>query len=193
MVTSCASQIVDRRTTMARLESVLVLYFALILTVVVSEPRTLVLEDLMNRAGNLLKSYGVRETTLNDAKVYLKENVGDAEELSQATTTAKDSLESAMNVFLKNVKDTKIEENPSVVDSMKGLVQALVVPSSSKEHKINFDLLDGVSLGRSLTILSPYVSHLLSLVVPYFKAFISLIYMFFSAISLTIGFQWSKK
>ena len=191
MVTSCASQIVDRRTTMARLESVLVLYFALILTVVVSEPRTLVLEDLMNRAGNLLKSYGVRETTLNDAKVYLKENVGDAEELSQATTTAKDSLESAMNVFLKNVKDTKIEENPSVVDSMKGLVQALVVPSSSKEHqhKINFDLLDGVSLGRSLTILSPYVSHLLSLVVPYFKAFISLIYMFFSAISLTIGFQ----
>ena len=191
MVTSCASQIVDRRTTMARLESVLALYFALILTVVVSEPRTLVLEDLMNRAGNLLKSYGVRETTLNDAKVYLKENVGDAEELSQATTTAKDSLESAMNVFLKNVKDTKIEENPSVVDSMKGLVQALVVPSSSKEHqhKINFDLLDGVSLGRSLTILSPYVSHLLSLVVPYFKAFISLIYMFFSAISLTIGFQ----
>ena len=191
MVTSCASQIVDRRTTMARLESVLVLYFALILTVVVSEPRTLVLEDLMNRAGNLLKSYGVRETTLNDAKVYLKENVGDAEELSQATTTAKDSLQSAMNVFLKNVEDTKIEENPSVVDSMKGLVQALVVPSSSKEHqhKINFDLLDGVSLGRSLTILSPYVSHLLSLVVPYFKAFISLIYMFFSAISLTIGFQ----
>ena len=191
MVTSCASQIVDRRTTMARLESVLVLYFALILTVVVSEPRSLVLEDLMNRAGNLLKSYGVRETTLNDAKVYLKENVGDAEELSQATTTAKDSLESAMNVFLKNVEDTKIEENPSVVDSMKGLVQALVVPSSSKEHqhKINFDLLDGVSLGRSLTILSPYVSHLLSLVVPYFKAFISLIYMFFSAISLTIGFQ----
>ena len=191
MVTSCASQIVDRRTTMARLESVLVLYFALILTVVVSEPRTLVLEDLMNRAGNLLKSYGVRETTLNDAKVYLKENVLDAEELSQATTTAKDSLQSAMNVFLKNVEDTKIEENPSVVDSMKGLVQALVVPSSSKEHqhKINFDLLDGVSLGRSLTILSPYVSHLLSLVVPYFKAFISLIYMFFSAISLTIGFQ----
>ena len=191
MVTSCASQIVDRRTTMARLESVLVLYFALILTVVVSEPRSLVLEDLMNRAGNLLKSYGVRETTLNDAKVYLKENVGDAEELSQATTTAKDSLQSAMNVFLKNVEDTKIEENPSVVDSMKGLVQALVVPSSSKEHqhKINFDLLDGVSLGRSLTILSPYVSHLLSLVVPYFKAFISLIYMFFSAISLTIGFQ----
>ena len=191
MVTSCASQIVDRRTTMARLESVLVLYFALILTVVVSEPRTLVFEDLMNRAGNLLKSYGVRETTLNDAKVYLKENVGDAEELSQATTTAKDSLQSAMNVFLKNVEDTKIEENPSVVDSMKGLVQALVVPSSSKEHqhKINFDLLDGVSLGRSLTILSPYVSHLLSLVVPYFKAFISLIYMFFSAISLTIGFQ----
>ena len=189
MVTSCASQIVDRRTTMARLESVLVLYFALILTVVVSEPRTMVLEDLMNRAGNLLKSYGVRETTLNDAKVYLKENVLDAEELSQATTTAKDSLQSAMNVFLKNVEDTKIEENPSVVDSMKGLVQALVVPSSSKEHKINFDLLDGVSLGRSLTILSPYVSHLLSLVVPYFKAFISLIYMFFSAISLTIGFQ----
>ena len=189
MVTSCASQIVDRRTTMARLESVLFLNFALILTVVVSEPRSLVLEDLMNRAGNLLKSYGVRETTLNDAKVYLKENVVDAEELSQATTTAKDSLQSAMNVFLKNVEDTKIEENPSVVDSMKGLVQALVVPSSSKEHKINFDLLDGVSLGRSLTILSPYVSHLLSLVVPYFKAFISLIYMFFSAISLTIGFQ----
>ena len=189
MVTSCASQIVDRRTTMARLESVLVLYFALILTVVGSEPRTLVLEDLMNSAGNLLKSYGVRETTLNDAKVYFKENVGDAEELSQATTTAKDSLQDAMNVFLKNVEDTKIEENPSLVDSMKGLVQALVVPSSSKEHKFNFDLLDGVSLGRSLTILSPYVSHLFSLVVPYFKAFISLIYMFFSAISRTIGFQ----
>ena len=94
-----------------------------------------------------------------------------------------------MNVFLKNVEDTKIKENPSLVDSMQGLVQALVVPSSSKKHKINFDLLDGVSLGRSLTILSPYVSHILSLVVPYFKAFISLIYMFFSAISLTIGFQ----
>ena len=189
MVTSCASQTVDRRTTMARLESVLVLYFALILTVVVCEPRTLVLEDLMNSAGNLLKSYGVRETTLNDAKVYFKENVGDAEELSQATTTAKDSLQSAMNVFLKNVEDAKIEENRSVVDSMKGLVQALVVPSSStKEHKFNFDMLDGVSLGRSLTILSPYVSHLLSVIVPYFKAFISLIYMFFSAISLTIGF-----
>merc|ERR1711994_845672 len=116
---------------MARLESVLVLYFALVLNVVVSEPPTLVLEALMNSAGNLLKSYGVRETTLNDAKVYLKENVGDAEELSQATTTAKDSLQDAMNVFLKNVEDTKNEENPSLVDSMQGLVQALVVPSSS--------------------------------------------------------------
>ena len=190
MVTSCASQIVDRRTTMARLESVILLYFALILTVVVSEPRTLVLADLMNSAGNLLKSYGIREATLSDVKVYFKENVGDAEELSQATTTAKDSLQDAMNVFLKNVEDTKIEENPSFVDSMKGVVQALVVPSSSKkEHKFNFDLLDDVSLGRSLTILSPYVSHLLSLVVPYFEAFISLIYMFVSAISLTIGFQ----
>ena len=69
-----------------------------------------------------------------------------------------------------------------------GLTQLVVAPLEA-ERELNFELLDGVSLGRSLTAVSPYLSLLLSIVAPYCTALVSLIYTTPRAISLTIGFQ----
>ena len=70
-----------------------------------------------------------------------------------------------------------------------GLSQLLFSPLPTEERELNFELLDGVSLGRSLTALSPYASLLFSIVAPYATAFVSLLFSLFRAISLTIGFQ----
>ena len=73
-----------------------------------------------------------------------------------------------------------------------GLSQLLFSPSSlpaTEERELNFGLLDGVSLGRSLTAVSPYASLIFSIVAPYATAFVSLLFSLFRAISLTIGFQ----
>ena len=53
---------------MTPLEVALILYIALFVSVVNSEPKPLVLEDLVTNAENLLKSYGVKENTLANAR-----------------------------------------------------------------------------------------------------------------------------
>ena len=72
-----------------------------------------------------------------------------------------------------------------------GLSQLFFSPSlpPTEERELNFGLLDGVSLGRSLTAVSPYASLIFSIVAPYATAFVSLLFSLFRAISLTIGFQ----
>ena len=71
-----------------------------------------------------------------------------------------------------------------------GLSQLLFSPlATTQERELNFGLLDGVSLGRSLTAVSPYASLLFSIVAPYLTAFVSLLFSLIGAISLTIGFQ----
>ena len=70
-----------------------------------------------------------------------------------------------------------------------GLSQLLFDPLAATEHRLDFGLLDGVSLGRSLTAVSPYASLLFSTVAPYLKACASLLFTLISVIGLTVGFQ----
>ena len=72
---------------MAPLVFSLVLSIALFASVVNSEPEPLVLEDLVTNAKNLLKSYGVKENTLTDARIYFEENVGSGDDISQTAKT----------------------------------------------------------------------------------------------------------
>ena len=62
-------------------------------------------------------------------------------------------------------------------------------PMAATERKLDFGLLDGVSLGRSLTAVSPYASLLFSIVAPYLTACASLVFTLIRVISLTIGFR----
>ena len=70
-----------------------------------------------------------------------------------------------------------------------GLGQLFFAPLAATERELDFGLLDRVSLGRSLTAVSPYASLLFSIVAPYFTACASLLFTLIRVISLTIGFQ----
>ena len=69
------------------------------------------------------------------------------------------------------------------------LSQLFFDPLTVPEPELDFRLLDGVSLGRSLAAVSPYVSLLFAIVAPYFTACASLLYTLIRVISLTIGFH----
>ena len=254
---------------MTPLEVALILYIALFVSVVNSEPKPLVLEDLVTNAENLLKSYGVKENTLTDARIYFEENVGSSDDISQTAKTVKDSFEKARDMFsvnfenVRTLDDAKTDVEVQVVKAIESLDQSnhlnsyiyiqlplfqesltqvigqtkdertsqltriieatgldklglsgatpnhsniggiasdlstvlglgqlfLAPPLAATERDLNFGLLDGVSLGRSLTAVSPYASLLFSIVAPYLTACASLVLTLIRVISLTIGFQ----
>ena len=125
------------------------------------------------------------------------------ESLAQVTGLSKDEQSSQLTRILEVTGLDKLGLTPNLsgvtsniggIASNMGKVLGLghllfEPPLAAGDREINFELLDGVSLGRSLTALSPYASLLLSIVAPYATGFVSLIYTLVRAISLTIGFQ----
>ena len=125
------------------------------------------------------------------------------ESLAQVTGLSKDEQSSQLTQILEVTGLDKLGLTPNLsgvtsniggIASNMGKVLGLghllfEPPLAASDQELNFGLLDGVSLGRSLTALSPYASLLLSIVAPYATAFVSLIYTLVRAISLTIGFQ----
>ena len=132
------------RATMAPLEHALVISIALFVSVVNSEPnpKALVLEDLVTNAENLLKSYGVRENTLTDARTYFEENVGSTKEISQTTKTVKDSFEKAKDMFnvnfekVRNLDDVEVQVVKAIesLDSVKSDLQTKVATALGKKQ-----------------------------------------------------------
>ena len=129
---------------MAPLEQALVISIALFVSVVNSEPnpKALVLEDLVTNAENLLKSYGVRENTLTDARTYFEENVGSTKEISQTTKTVKDSFEKAKDMFnvnfekVRNLDDVEVQVVKAIesLDSVKSDLQTKVATALGKKQ-----------------------------------------------------------
>ena len=121
---------INTRAIMTSLEFALVSSFALFVGVVNSEPKPLVLEDLVTNAENLLKSYGVKENTLTDARIYFEENVGSSDDISQTAKTVKDSFEKARDLFsvnfenVRNLDDAKTEVEVQVVKAIESLDQS---------------------------------------------------------------------
>ena len=132
------------RATMAPLEHALVISIALFVRVVNSEPnpKALVLEDLVTNAENLLKSYGVRENTLTDARTYFEENVGSTKEISQTTKTVKDSFEKAKDMFnvnfekVRNLDDVEVQVVKAIesLGSVKSDLQTKVATALGKKQ-----------------------------------------------------------
>ena len=121
---------ITTRAIMTPLEFSLVLSFALFVSVVNSEP--LVLEDLVTNAENLLKSYGVKENTLANARIYIEENVGTSQDISQTARTVKDSFEKARDMFsvnFDNVRNAKTEAEVKVVKAIESLKKIIEVHS----------------------------------------------------------------
>ena len=117
---------------MTPLEVALILYIALFVSVVNSEPKPLVLEDLVTNAENLLKSYGVKENTLANARIYIEENVGTRQDISQTARTVKDSFEKARDMFsvnFDNVRNAKTEAEVQVVKAIESLKKIIQVHS----------------------------------------------------------------
>ena len=114
---------------MAPLEVAFVFSIALFVSVARSEPNPKALDfgDLVTNAGNLLKSYGVKENTLTDARIYFEENVGSTEEISQTAKTVKDSFAKAKDIFnvnfenVKNFDDVKSEVEVQAVKAIESL------------------------------------------------------------------------
>ena len=114
---------------MAPLEYALVFSIALFVSVARSEPNPKALDfgDLVTNAGNLLKSYGVKENTLTDARIYFEENLGSTEEISQTAKTVKDSFAKAKDIFnvnfenVKNFDDVKSEVEVQAVKAIESL------------------------------------------------------------------------
>ena len=114
---------------MASLDYALVLYIALLVSVTRSEPnpKALNLEDLVTNAGSLLKSYGVKENTLTDARIYFEENVGSTEDISLTAKTVKDSFAKAKDIFnvnfenVRNFDDVKSEVEVQAVKAIESL------------------------------------------------------------------------
>ena len=105
---------------MTTLEFALVLYIALFVSVGNSEPSPSVFEDLVTNAENLLKSYGVKENTLTDARIYFEENVATSEDISQTAKTVKDSFEKARDMFSVNFENVRnLEEAQTKVQVVK--------------------------------------------------------------------------
>ena len=117
---------------MTPLEVALILHIALFVSVVNSEPKPLVLEDLVTNAENLLKSYGVKENTLANARIYIEENVGTSQDISQTARTVKDSFEKARDMFsvnFDNVRNAKTEVEVQVVKAITSLKKIIQVHS----------------------------------------------------------------
>ena len=114
---------------MAPFEYALVLSIALFVSVARSEPNPKALDfgDLVTNAGNLLKSYGVKENTLTDARIYFEENLGSTEEISQTAKTVKDSFAKAKDIFnvnfenVRNFDDVKSEVEVQAVKAIESL------------------------------------------------------------------------
>ena len=71
-------------------------------------------------AENLLKSYGVGENTLTDARIYFEENVATSENISQTAKTVKDSFEKARDMFGVNFENVRnLEEAKTEVQVVK--------------------------------------------------------------------------
>ena len=117
---------------MTPLEVALILHIALFVSVVNSEPKPLVLEDLVTNAENLLKSYGVKENTLANARIYIEENVGTSQDISQTARTVKDSFEKARDMFsvnFDNVRNAKTEAEVQGVKAIESLKKIIEVHS----------------------------------------------------------------
>ena len=114
---------------MAPLEVAFVFSIALFVSVARSEPNPKALDfgDLVTNAGNLLKSYGVKENTLTDARIYFEENLGSTEEISQTAKTVKDSFAKAKDIFnvnfenVRNFEDVKSEVEVQAVKAIESL------------------------------------------------------------------------
>ena len=150
---------------MAPIEYTLVLSIALFVSVTRSEPspKALNLEDLVTNAGSLLKSYGVKENTLTDARIYFEETVGSTKEISQTAKTVKDSFAKAKDIFNVNF------ENVRNFDDVKSKVEIQAVKAIESLDSVKSDLQTKVATALGEKQVEQKKSYFDIYSVPYFR------------------------